>query len=310
MKKEVKKSNTWKIVLLVLGICFFVFFIILPISFILLIGGSGPQFGNVAVIPVEGIILGSDVSVFGQQIASSPTIVQFIEEANGNPTVKAIVLEINSPGGSAVASDEIGAAVKRSTKPVVSVIRELGASGGYWIASSSEHIVANRMSITGSIGVISSYLEFSGLMKEYGVGYERLVAGDNKDIGTPYKKLSAREKKVLQKKLDMIHDYFIQEVASNRGMSEQSIRDVATGEFYLGIEALELGLIDELGDLENVEHYLMSTYDLKSIEYVRYQRSAGLLDILSGVLSQFSFNIGEGIGSQLKHRDQQLLLLS
>ena len=88
-----------------------------------------------------------------------------------NKDIKAIVLEINSPGGSAVASDEIASAVKKSNKPTVAVIREAGASGGYWIASSTDHIIANRMSITGSIGVISSYLEFSGLIEKYWVGW-------------------------------------------------------------------------------------------------------------------------------------------
>ena len=311
MKKEVKKTvSTWKVILLVLGICFFLFFIVLPITFMTLIAGSTPQFGNVAVIPVEGIILGSEVNVFGQQIASSPTIVKFIQDANEDMSIKAIVLEINSPGGSAVASDEIAAAIKKSKKPVVSMIREVGASGGYWIASATEHIVVNRMSITGSIGVISSYLEFSGLMEKYGVGYERLVAGNNKDLGTPYKKLSEREKTILQKKLDKIHDYFIEEVATNRKMSNQAARDVATGEFYLGIEALELGLVDELGDSTAVENYLMHTYGLKSVDYVRFEQVPGLLDFFGGVLSKLSFNIGEGIGSQLTPQDQQLLLLS
>ena len=108
-------------------------------------------------------------------------------------------MEINSPGGSAVASDEIATAVKNAKKPVISLIREVGASGGYWVASASDYIIANRMSITGSIGVISSYLEFSGLMEKYGVGYERLVAGENKDLLTPYKKLEADQKALVQK---------------------------------------------------------------------------------------------------------------
>src|SRR3989338_6818866 len=102
-------------------------------------------------------------SFFESATASSETI-KFIEKADKNPSIKAIILEINSPGGSAVASEEIANAVKKTNKTTVAWIREIGTSGAYWIASSSDHIVASRMSVTGSIGVIASYLEFEGLV--------------------------------------------------------------------------------------------------------------------------------------------------
>src|SRR3989338_10593850 len=99
-------------------------------------------------------------------------------------------------------------------------------------------------------------------MDKYGVGYERLVAGEVKDAGTPFRQLNNKERDLLQQKLNTIHDFFIQEVATNRKLSESSVRTIATGEFYLGVEALELGLVDELGDKNTVEEYIKKTYGL------------------------------------------------
>ena len=120
--------------------------------------------GNVALIRIRGPIMVDKSSDFiSQSHASSENIIRLIDEADENPSIKAFIFDINSPGGSAVASDEIASRIKKLDKPTIALIREIGASGGYWIASSADVIVANKMSITGSIGVISSYLEFSGL---------------------------------------------------------------------------------------------------------------------------------------------------
>lgn len=294
-KVVVGRSRTKAIVLTFLAF-FVVIFVIIPLS---LLAFDGKKIGNVALIPINGIITGDGASYLGQDTVSSQTIVDFIEEAEKDELLKAIVLEINSPGGSAVASDEIAAAVKKSEKPVIALIRESGASGAYWIASATNYIVANRMSITGSIGVVSSYLEFSGLMEKYGVEYERLVAGDYKDMGSPYQKLSDKEKKIMQSKLNKIHDYFIAEVVKNRNMSENHVRKLATGEFYLGVEAKELGLVDELGDKDTVEKILKEKYGLTDVQYVPFELEAGLFDLLTGVFSSFSFNMGQGVGSIL-----------
>ncbi|MBT5924903.1 S49 family peptidase, partial [Candidatus Woesearchaeota archaeon] len=192
MKKVVKKQSRAIPILLTIAAVIFVIFVLLPVTFALF---DGDKMGNVAIIPIEGIITANGASYLGGNTISSQDIVSFIEDADAKSQIKIIVLEINSPGGSPVASDEIAVAIKRTEKPVIALIREVGASGGYWIASATDHIIANRMSITGSIGVISSYLEFSGLMEEYGVGYEQLTAGQFKDMGTPFKKLQDEERK-------------------------------------------------------------------------------------------------------------------
>lgn len=305
MKKVVEEKSRVKLVILTILAVLFTLFIIFPLLFSFF-SNSNPL-GNIAKIPIQGIITADGAGSWGQDTASSSDLVQFIEDADENPSVKVIFLEINSPGGSAVASDEIAAAVKRAQKPTIALIREVGASGGYWIASAADHVIAHRMSITGSIGVISSYLEFSGLMEKYGVNYERLVAGNLKDSGTPFRELDAQEKILLQRKLDAIHDFFIQEVAENRKLPESSVRKIATGEFYLGVEALELGLVDELGDKNTAEEYIQNTYGLEDVEYAIYEPDKGFFELLSGVFTDFSFHLGQGIGNSFQQREGGLI---
>ena len=303
-KREERRSKAIPIILTIVA-AFVVLFILLPLAFSLF---DGSNFGNVALIPLEGIITSNGGKMLGEVTISSADIIQFVEEAEENPQVKAIVLEINSPGGSAVASDEIAAAVKKAEKPVVALIREVGASGGYWVASAADHIIANRMSITGSIGVISSYLEFSGLMEEYGVGYEQLTAGKYKDMGVPYRKLQDEEKSIFQSKLNTIHGFFKEEIAENRKLSEEAVEQLATGEFFLGVEAFSLGLVDELGDKAAVEEYLKNVHGLKSVDYVEYRREVGFFELFTGVFSGFSFSMGEGFASLLLRSPNGILL--
>ena len=302
-----KQRSPWAIAGIILGSMFLLLFLFVILPVLILFNGEHLS-GNIALIPVNGVITGNGASTFGSAAASSEQIVHFIEEAEENPLVKGILIEINSPGGSAVASDEIGKAIKLAKKPVVSVIREVGASGGYWIASATDHVIANRMSITGSVGVISSYLEFSGLLDNYNITYQRMVAGSRKDLGTPLKKLTEDERVILQSKLDKIHDYFIQEIAENREMTTARVTALATGEFYLGIEAFELGLVDQLGDRKEAEEYFKKQLGMDEVEYSKYTASIGFLEAFSGVISQYFFNVGEGIGTSLTSSQQHLYL--
>ena len=304
-KRGTEPSKTKSIVLTIVAVLVFVF-IILPLAMSLF---DGSKVGNVASIPIEGPITGDGGNYLGSPTASSVEIVAFIKEAGRDPQIKVILVEINSPGGSAVASDEIASALKKTEKPVVALIREVGASGGYWIASAADQIIANKMSITGSIGVISSYLEFSGLMEEYGVGYERLVAGKYKDMGVPFRELQDEERAILQTKLNKIHGFFIEEIAANRDLPVEKVKGIATGEFYLGIEALNLGLVDQVGDKDTAEQFMKDAYGLKEIDYVVYERELGFFDALASVFAEFSFRIGEGLGSIFAEQQQKVMLI-
>ncbi|MFH1537379.1 MAG: S49 family peptidase, partial [bacterium] len=129
----------------------------------------------------------------------------------------------------------------------VAWVRDLGASGGYWVASACKRIVADRCSTIGSIGVLSPHLEFSELMKKYGVKYEGFKAGAYKDMGIPFRKTTEKERKLIREQLNRLHEMFIREVADNRGMDVKDMKKLSQGQVYLGEEAKEAGLVDKLG---------------------------------------------------------------
>jgi protease-4 len=296
--EEQKKSDWGKRIMFLLALSMLSLFI--AGFFIAYTGFDVPlESGNVALISIKGTIMSEASSdIFGSSVADSPTITEYIKMASDNPNIKAIIFEIDSPGGSAVASDEIAAAIKKVNKTTVAWIREIGASGGYWVASATDHIVAHRMSITGSIGVISSYLEFSRLLENYNVTYERLVAGKYKDIGSPFKELTGEERDLFQGELDIIHEYFIDEVAANRNLSKKQVKDMATGMFFLGSQAMDMGLVDELGGKEEAVAYVENKLNITA-QIAEYRPKRTLLDMLSSVFSKQSFFVGKGIGSAL-----------
>jgi len=278
----------------------------------LFIGGAetGPIGGSVAIIPVKGAIVADSAGgIFGIQEAVSTDIVEMIEKADKNQLIQAIVFEINSPGGSAVASEEIVNAISKTEKPTVAWVREVGASGGYWVASAADHIVASRMSIVGSIGVVSSYLEFEGLMEKYGVKYRRLVAGEYKDIGSPFKEMTNEENKLLQKRLDEMHYYFIDSIVKNRNLADNEKQEISKASIYTGTEALQLGLIDEIGSLDEVTAYLERERNIKA-EYTEYVKKRTFLESLGQVFSSFSFNVGKGIGEGMFNTENDLKVYS
>ncbi len=294
-----KQKNGWKIILVVL-IFLFLFAYLFSAIISLFIGTDEMSQGNVAVIPVNGVIMtGSGRDIFSSDVASSGQIVKDIEKAAKNPQIKAIILEINSPGGAPVATDEVATAIKRANKTSVAWIREMGASGGYWIASATEYIVANRMSITGSIGVYGSYLDVSGFIRDWNVSYERLVAGDYKDSGVPFRKLSDEERRLLQRKLDLLHQEFKDEVQRNRGFTNGEINAISEGEFYLGREALDLGLVDKLGGKKEAVDYIENKLNITA-DLAVYEHKSSLLDVLTGLINERSYFFGKGIGEGMK----------
>ncbi|HLC65357.1 MAG TPA: signal peptide peptidase SppA [Candidatus Nanoarchaeia archaeon] len=252
---------------------------------------------NVALIKIEGPILTGKESFF-EPVASSSEIMGFIEEASEDSGIDAIILEINSPGGSAVASDEIVSSISKVKKPKISFIREVGASGAYWVAASTDYIIANRLSITGSVGVISSYLEFAGLLRDYNVTYRRLVAGKYKDIGDPFRELTNPEEAILQQQLDEVHSIFLSDVAEKRRLTQAQTAEISTGLFFIGAKAKELGLVDELGGKEEAVAYLENKFNA-SVNIIEYKKEPSFAELFTGLLGKNSFLIGKGIGSSM-----------
>ena len=202
--------------------------------------------GNIATYTLE-----SD-----EDMVSSEALVAAIREADEDDGIKAILLEIDSTGGSPVASEEIADALKRARKPTVAVIREYGDSGAYWVATGADRIFASASSELGSIGVTMSYLDNSQQNTNDGLVYNQISAGKFKDTGSPDKTLTEEERQLLQRDIDILHENFIDAVATNRNLDADKVRALADGSTMLGDAALANGLIDRIGGISEAEEYL------------------------------------------------------
>ncbi len=211
-------------------------------------GSSEAMWGRgdaVAVIYIEGII--GD----GASGVDSAAIIDFIERADANAQVKAIVLYINSPGGSVVPSAEMYRAVRNATKPVVAVMGDVAASGGYYIAAAADKIVAHPASITGSIGVYSQMINAADLLDKLGVEGLIIRSGGAKAAGNWFEHPTPDQLAIEQAIVDELYAMFVRDVAVGRGMTEDAVRDLADGRPYTGQQALALKLIDALGNLQD-----------------------------------------------------------
>ncbi len=289
------KIRRWHIALLV-----FLLIVSLTFSVSQLIKSSDFEKNEIAIIKIEGELTNIQSPLQFQQPSTS-SILENLEKARTNNNVKAIILVINSPGGTVIASKEIAEAVKATNKPVIAVIRDIGTSGAYWVASSADVIIADELSITGSIGVTSSYLEFSGLLSKLGIQYEQLAVGEYKELGNPFQPLKENEKAVLEKKIAIIHETFLKEVQKKRQL--KNIERIKTGEFFLGSEALSLGLVDKLGNLQTAIEEAKSLANLKEAKIIQYEEKKNLLGLLSQFSSESSYFIGRGIAAELKQPD-------
>ncbi len=271
--------------------------------------GSSSAFtdgGNVMVIPLKGIIMGgsSESSLLSGSVVTSDAIIDALHEAQKDPTIKAVILDIDSGGGAAVPSFEIVQAIQRFNKTKIALIHSIGASGAYWVASACDFIMASQLSMVGSIGVTSSYLEYSGLLDKYNVSYERMVAGKYKDMGTPFRSLTPEEEYMFHEQLDKIHAFFIADVAKNRQMSIDEVKDLAEGQIFIGLDALPLGLIDSFGGMDEAKAYLES--ELNTTVSLRMKKEQSSLKSLLGLESgNFAYHFGRGFASEMKTASSQ-----
>ena len=209
----------------------------------------GPRVG---VISISGpISAGDDAGAwpFGG-LRGARTTMSELRQAAEDSSVKAVVLRINSPGGSAAASQAIYKEIQRLTehKPVVVSMADVAASGGYYVACPADAIFANPATITGSIGVIFETLNFYEFMEKYGLESETIKSGKYKDTGSPFRPMRPDERELLKETLMGVYDQFVRDVAQARGMDETEVKKLADGRIYTGEQALAAGLIDELGN--------------------------------------------------------------
>ena len=226
-----------------------------------------PENSNIAVIKIQGEIVtygtelvdsGESKTTVSSDIVSSETIIGYLNEIEKDDDIKAIIVEIDSFGGSPVASEEIMDSLKKTTKPTIAVIREGAVSGAYLIATGANRIYASRLSEVGGIGVTMSYLDYSQKNKQEGLIYQQLSSGKFKDTGDPDKELTAAEKELLMKDIEKMHQLFVENVAVNRNLDIKTVEELADGFTMLGQDAKEKGLIDEIGNINDAKEWLKS----------------------------------------------------
>lgn len=224
-----------------------------PLKEFTLEGKSEPK---ILVVPIRGIISNSPKEGF---VSTRPSVVQEIvsqlRRAEEDEKIRAVILKIDSPGGSVTASDilysEIAGFKNRTGAKVVVAMMGVAASGGYYISLPADHILAHPTTVTGSIGVIFARPKVTGLMEKIGLAVEVNKSGADKDMGSPFRQASAAEQKIFQDLTDRLGARFVDLVARHRKLEPEVVAQIATARVYLANEALELGLVDEIGYLEN-----------------------------------------------------------
>lgn len=244
---------------------------------------------RIALIRVEGVILDAQQTVGD------------LKKFGDSPSVKAIVLRIDSPGGGVVPSQEIHDAVMRvrnkQNKAVVASMGTVAASGGYYIAAATDRIIANPGTLTGSIGVIMELANLEGLLKKIGVENVVVKSGRHKDIGSPFRKMSDEDRRILQSVMDDVHTQFIEAVAEGRSLDVSDVQPLADGRIFTGRQAKDIKLVDELGDLDDA---IRLAADLAGIEgepkVVEPRKRFSVRELIEsrlfGTLPRFDFQTG------------------
>lgn len=206
---------------------------------------------RIAVLRLEGMIVSgaSPMSLFSEASISSDKIVPLIEKLGKDENVKAIVLRVDSPGGSALASDLIWRALEATNKPVVASMGDTAASGGYYISMGADEIFAEPGTLTGSIGVLGGKIALDGLMRKFGVTTSVIQRGKNSGVMSPTAAFSDSERESMQQMLNNVYAQFTQKAATGRHMEYAALEALARGRVYTGRQAKEIGLVDQLGTL-------------------------------------------------------------
>ncbi len=271
-----KKSDLIIGVIIVLSFLFFLFIILIGLSGISTEGGTYfYSFGKkIAIVEVYGTINNSN------------EIIRQLKKYAKDTSIPALVLDIDSPGGGVVPSQEIYEEVlkfKEEGKKVVASLRGLGASGGYYVACAADTIVANPGTLTGSIGVIFEFPVIQELFKKIGVRFEVVKRGELKEVGTWNRPMTKEERDLLQSVIDDTYDQFVKAVVEGRGLDQEKVLELADGRVFTGRQAKDLGLIDELGDLEDAIKIAGKMGEIEGVpKTIREKpKKANIVDILT-----------------------------
>lgn len=228
---------------------------------------------SIGVVQVEGTI------------NDSRDIIDSLKQFGDSSGIKAIVLRVDSPGGAVAPTQEIYEEIEKlkKKKPVIASFGGMAASGGYYIGSACDEIVANPGTLTGSIGVIMQLGNIEELLKKVGVQGYSVKSGANKDIGSPLKPLTPEGKAILQGLVDNVHAQFVRAVAKGRRLTEDKVKGLADGRVYSGEQAKGLGLVDVLGNMDDAVELAAKRVGMKGKPQVVYSRAEqkGWMDMVS-----------------------------
>jgi len=239
------------------------------------VSGNGPD--KVAVVPVEGVIAPADDTLSGTVPTSTPEgLTDALRQAGSDQSVAAVVLEINSPGGGVTASDEMHQSIldfERNTgKPVIVSMGDVAASGGYYISTAADRIVAHETTLTGSLGVIIPLPNFAEAADKYGIKQVVIKSGKYKDMGSSFREMTPEERDILQSFVDDLYAQFADVISEGRDIPKDRVREIADGRVYSGLQAKKLGLIDSFGGLDEasaIAGNLAGTSDTTVVRYVQ-----------------------------------------
>lgn len=274
-------ADTRKLVVYLIAV-FILLFIIAGSLFMIMGGGDfGISADRVEVIYVQGVMLtGSIPGGFG--IATSEDITKSLNDASDDEGVKAIVMRVNSPGGSPAAAEEILSAMRKIDKPIVISMGDVAASAAYYISAPADRIIANPDTITGSIGVIWEFQNRSKFYEEDGTSFYIAKSGEMKDMGGDWRGLSEDEKRYVDQVIAESYSRFVSEVASGRNLTLSKVKDLADGRVYTGAKAKELGLVDEFGSLDDAIEVAAKMGGIEGKPQVTYANRPSLSRLLFG----------------------------
>ncbi len=259
---------------------------------------------NVAEVAVEGPITRGGGRMIPRGPVGTPVdrLVDQIERADAAENVQALIVRLNTPGGEIVPSDDLRRAVAAFDGPTIAYATDRCASGGYWIAAGCDELWARDISLVGSIGVLGSQVNAAELAERLGVSYERFVAGEYKDAGTPLRDLDEADRAYLQERVDAFYERFVERVAEGRDLDPETIRETEA-RVYTGSEAAERGLVDALGTREDIEAALEERLDLSSVVVEEFTPTRGVADRLRRGAGSVAYAFGAGIGARLTETD-------
>lgn len=272
---------------------------------------------KIAVISLSGTITTGDSSLSSSSTITPGLVRYYLSKAEADKAVKAIVLRIESPGGEIEPCQEILLEIERvkETKTIVVSMGGMAASGGYYISTKADKIVALPTTMTGSIGVISYQINVEGLLEKLGIQIETFKGGKYKDMYWGLRELTPEEEEIMQGMVNEYYEQFVDVVAEGRGLTKEEVKNLATGQLYSGTEAKELGLVDELGDLDTAIDLAAELAGIETAIVEYYQPPGRTLWSLLGLANAIQARIS-GLSAQdmillevLSHNYRQPLFL-